>query len=278
MRATLALIAALALPAAAPAQQAETLADIRQDIAVLYTELQRLRQELNTTGLSDTALTGSALDRLNSIEAELRRVTARTEELGFRIEQVVQDGTNRLGDLDFRVCELEPGCDIGQLGDTPRLGGAAAPSETAQTSGAQGGGSRDLLPGGAELAVGEERDFQQAMAALDEGDFAKAAQLFAGIRQAYPMGPLEAPALVGEGLALEGSGDIREAARRYLDAYSGFPDAEIAPEALWRLGTSLAELGSVPEACVTLAEVGNRYPASSYVNEARSSMADLNCQ
>ncbi|MEO0761253.1 MAG: tol-pal system protein, partial [Pseudomonadota bacterium] len=47
----MALIATLALPGAgAVAQDAETLADIRQEMTVLYVEVQRLRRELSTTG------------------------------------------------------------------------------------------------------------------------------------------------------------------------------------------------------------------------------------
>ena len=276
-------LALLMAPAAASAQDSQTLADIKQDMSVLYTQLQRLRQELNTTGLSDMQISGSALDRINTIEAELQRVTGKAEELEFRIEQVVNDGTNRLGDLDFRLCELEPNCDIGSLGDTPRLGGDAVP-EQGSTGGGSGmssgsaSGTGGPLAGGAQLAVSEEEDYRAAQQALENNEFRRAAELFATFRADYPQGPLEPEALVGEGLALEGTGDLRGAARRYLDVYSGYPEAEVAPESLWRLGTSLAELGSVAEACVTLAEVGERYPQSSYVNEARSSMGDLNCQ
>jgi tol-pal system protein YbgF len=265
---------------AAPAQQAETLADIRQDMAVLFVELQRLKQELNTTGSSGIAVSGGPLDRLNGIEAELQRMTSRIEQLEFRIGQVVEDGTNRLGDLDFRLCEIDDACDIATLGDTPRLGGAAVPpaSSPAPRPAPMPGAGTDSLPAEGELAVSEEADFVAARDALDKSEFAVAAQLFAAFRQTYPQGPLEAAALVGEGRALEGQGDTREAARRYLSAYTDYPEARVAPEALWRLGTSLAALGSVPEACVTLVEVGNRYAGSDFAGRAAESRAQLGCQ
>lgn len=268
---TLALVAATA----APAQQAETLADIKQDMSVLFVELQRLKQELNTTGASGVAVTGGPLDRVNAIETELQHMTARVEELEFRISRVVEDGTNRLGDLDFRVCEVEPGCDIGALADTPRLGGDAVPQATGPAV-AQGGGT-DVLPMEGELAISEEADFVAARDALESEDYATAADLFAMFRQTYPQGPLEAAALVGEGRALEASGDQREAARRYLQAYSGYPDAKVAPEALWRLGLSLAALGSTSEACVALGEVGNRYATSAFSSRAAGSRVELDC-
>ncbi|WP_136442876.1 tol-pal system protein YbgF [Pacificoceanicola onchidii] len=266
------------LAGTAPAQQSETLADIRQDIVVLQNELSRLKQELNTTGFGADGLQtgGPLLDRVNAIEAELTRITAKTEQMQNRIDTVVRDGTNRLGDLEFRVCEVQPGCDIGNIGATRPLGGET-PQVVAVSTPQQPG--TDSLPShSGELAVSEEADFVAAQNALKAGDFHAAAQMFATFRDIYPGGPLEAAALVFEGRAYDGQGDTREAARRYLNAYSGFPEAQAAPEALWRLGVSLGKLGSTPEACVTLAEVAGRYPASDFVQKAAGSRADLGCQ
>lgn len=263
-------------PVAAPAQTTETLADIRQDLTVLFVEMQRLRQELNTTGSPTVALPDGTLDRIAAIEAELQRITAKAEELEFRIARVVEDGTNRLGDLEFRLCEVEPDCDFSQLGVTPRLGGDAVPDPVAPAVAPSPGTDSGPL-GSGELAVSEEADFRAAQDAFDAGDYAGAARLFGVFRETYPQGPLEAAALVGEGRALGAAGDIRESARRFLQAYSDYPDAPVAPEALWRLGVQLGALGSVAEACVTLAEVGLRYPASEFVAQAADSRAALGC-
>ncbi|MFP7571910.1 tetratricopeptide repeat protein [Marivita sp. S2033] len=251
----------------------ETLADIRQDMSVLFVEIQKLKRELSTTGPSAMALPSGALDRINAIESELQRLTAKTEELEFRVGSVAEDGARRIGDLEFRLCELESGCDIANVGKTPTLGGetgtsAAAPQPVPQS-----------LPSsaGPELAVGEETDFRRAGEALANGDFQSAADQFATFRQTYPGGPLEAQALVAEGKALAGLGDLREAARRYLDAYAGYPDDSVGPEALWRLGAALGELGNVPEACVTLSEVAGRYPGSAAIAEAEAARARFNC-
>src|SRR6056297_2609648 len=152
-----ALIAAVALPRPAGAQdRTETLADIRQELSVLYVELRRLRRELSTTGATgDLVAGGSVLDRLSAIEGELQRLTAETEELELRIEGIVRDGTNRIGDLEFRLCELEPDCDIATLGETPTLGGAGAsdpvPGAAPGDDAANGDGAAEP-----ELAVGEK--------------------------------------------------------------------------------------------------------------------------
>ncbi|WP_305972318.1 MULTISPECIES: tol-pal system protein YbgF [unclassified Mameliella] len=260
----------------ATAQQGETLADVKQDLAVLTVELRKLRAELNTTGAPSVAVGGSALDRITAIESELQRLTAKTEELEFRLGRVVKDGTNRIGDLKFRICELEPGCDIGKLAETDPLGGDAAPAPAPAEPAPEP--ATDALPFDGELAISEEADFRAALEALDAGDYSGAEMLFAQFRETYPMGPLEPAALIGEGRALEAQGDTREAARRYLSAYSGFPDSKVAPEALWRLGDALGALGSVSEACITLGEVAARYPGSDAVARATASRQSLGCQ
>ena len=104
-----ACVAICLLPMSGIAQdRAQTLADIRQDLNVLYVEIQRLKGELSTTqGPSVSVAAGSVLERVQNIETELQRLTALSEELQFRVERVVQDGTNRVGDLEFRLVELE---------------------------------------------------------------------------------------------------------------------------------------------------------------------------
>ena len=53
------------LPAAA---QEETLANIRQQLTVLFVDVQRLKRELSTTGGLNAGVAGSTpLDRLNAI-------------------------------------------------------------------------------------------------------------------------------------------------------------------------------------------------------------------
>lgn len=269
-----ALVFAFALNSAAPvaAQTGdETLADIRQELSVLFVEVQRLKRELSTTGGPTTNVVGNTpLERIDAIEAELQRLTAKSEELEFRVNQVVTDGTKRIGDLEFRLCELEPGCDIADLPETSTLGGedlAALPVTVPDT------GSGD----GSELAVGEQSDFDRAREALDSGDFRSAAEQFAAFTQTYPGGPLSAEAHFLRGQAHEGLGEMSDAARAYLESFSGAPDGQRAPEALTKLGTALGTLGQTNEACVTLGEVETRFPTSAMVAQAQASMRNLGC-
>ena len=144
---------------------------MRQELTILFTDVQRLKRELSTTGAASGTITGgSVLQRVGTMESELQRLTAKTEQLENRINRIVADGTNRIGDLEFRLVELEGG-DISNLGETTTLGGGAQPTVAAvapATSTNQ-----------ADLAIGEKADFERAQGALASGDFRAAADLFA---------------------------------------------------------------------------------------------------
>ncbi len=282
MRRFITVLALLAVvsPLGAQAQNDETLADIRQELSILYVEVQRLKRELSTTGASgDVTVGGSALDRLGAIESELQRLISKTEELEFRIDRVVTDGTNRVGDLEFRLCELESGCDVSTLETGDTLGGVAPATN--------GGTDAVILPAdddatlpedGPELAVSEKADFEAAEAALTAGDYAVAATKLAAFQQAYPGGPLTERAGLMRGEALEKSGDLKQAGRAYLDLFSTNEAGPLAPEALYRLGAILGQLGQTDQACVTLSEVGVRFPQDAVAPQAQTQMGQLGCQ
>ncbi len=267
------------LPVLGHAQdRAQTLADIRNELGQLAAEFNALKAELVSTGAASSgAAGGDALQRMDTIEAELARLTARTEEVELNLNRVVSDGTNRIGDIEYRLCEATEGCDPTKIGATPTLGGdtggAVAPVATdtgaAPTTDSTGGG---------ELAVSEQEDFDRAKEVLGQGDFPGAATLFATYAQSYPGGPLVPEAHYLRGEALSKQGDTGNAARAYLDAFSAKPDGPIAPDALLKLGEGLGALGQVPEACVTLGEVGTRFPGTMAATQAGVAMQGFQCQ
>ena len=260
------LVIALALPAAAQ-DRAQTLADIRAELALLRGEIDSLRRELTATGAAQgTGASGPALMRLDTIEAAMAALTAQAEALALRIHRIVADGTNRLGDIEFRLRELGGG-DLAAIPPTPPLGGqapvvAAPPPAT----------------GGAQMAVSEQADFDRAREVLGQGDFRTAEALFAAFAQTYLAGPLTQEAHFLRGEALSQLGETANAARAYLEAFSGAPDGARAPESLLKLGQALGQLGQGPEACVTLQEVGVRFPGGQPAMDARAAMAALGCR
>lgn len=274
MRAAFAIILPLtlaAVPLAGFAQdRAQTLADIRQELAVLNGSVQGLRAELaTTTTATASGLGGPLLVRVDAIEAALAQLTAKAENLEFRINQVVTDGTNRIGDLEFRLVELEGG-DLGAIGQTPTLGGGTATNAPANPA--------PPPSSGGSFATNEQADFDRAKEVLGQGDFRSAADLFATFAQTYTGGPLTAQAHYYRGEALSQLGETSDAARAWLEAFSGDMTGDKAPSALFKVGQALAELGQGPEACVTLQEVSSRFPMDPAAAEAATAAMGLGCQ
>ncbi|MEM9708524.1 MAG: tol-pal system protein YbgF [Pseudomonadota bacterium] len=273
-----AFVLALAIPLVASAQSDDrerTLADIRQELTVLFVELQKLKRELSTTGGVATNLQSTSIpSRVDSMEAELQRLTSLTETLENRIDRIVADGTNRIGDLEFRLVELEGG-DVSTLGETTTLGGF---DEGVSSAAGAGAVIEPAETGPAvELAVGEQADFDRAMSAYDGGDYQTAADRFQTFSDTYLGGPLTGEAHFMRGLSLEALGLTAAAARAYLASYSGDPAGVRAPEALLNLGLSLDALGQSSESCVTLGEVTARFPDSAASIEAQAARGELGC-
>nr|WP_246831356.1 tol-pal system protein YbgF [Pseudotabrizicola formosa] len=260
----------------------QTLADIRAELGSLSAEFNQLKTELVQTGASGGGLAGgSALQRMDTLEAELSRLTARAEEIELRLNRVVSDGTNRIGDLEFRLCEVTPGCDIATIGTTPPLGGDVAGGAVAAPQAPNAVVIEEPtapFAGGAELAIGEQADFDRAREVLGQGDFRTAADLFATFTQSYPGSPLSQEAQFSRGEALVRLGETSDAARAYLESFSVNPDGPLAADSLLKLGEQLGVLGQTPEACVTLAEVGTRYPGSMAATQAQVAMQGYQCQ
>lgn len=246
----------------------ETLADIRQELVFLNVEIQNLNRELSTTsGASTPTGSGTTLQRVNALEQELRRITGVVENMQFRVDRIVKDGTNRIGDLEFRLVELEGG-DVTTLGTTSTLGGGDVPTGAPNTP--------DQVTG-VELAASEQGDFDRAVAAFDAGSHVDAVAKFDQFLLSYPNGPLSGEAHYWRGEALSGQGDWSNAARAFLESFSGTPNGVKAPKSLYRLGVSLAQLGQVEDACATLGEVELRYPTALAVSDAKSEMTALSC-
>lgn len=271
------------VPAVAAQDRAQTLADIRQELSFLHVQMQRLRGELNTTGAPQGAAgaRGSTLERIDTLEAELRRVISKVEQLEFRVNEIVRDGTNRISDLEFRLVELEGG-DTSRLRHGSTLGGDVGALQpllsgpVASFGGGQAGGGQ--AGGGSAMAVGEQGAFEAARTLAASGDHEAAAAALRDFVDTYPGGPLTVEAQYLRGTSLAELGRYRDAARAYLEAFSAEPDGPLAPASLVGLGTSLGELGQRDEACLTLGEVSARFPGDPEVRRAEAGKSLLGCR
>lgn len=270
------LVAALlAMPAAA---QEPTLADLRAELAGLRSDLQSLRGELVASGAAGFQAAGgdSTLDRMDAMEGGLTRLTDRIEQLQNRINRIVEDGTRRIGDIEFRLCELDETCDLGAL-TTPELGGLASgaavhpplpPAPPAPT----GTESREQA-----TTATEQADFDRASDALNAGDFQRAAELFGTVAERHAGGPLTAEALYLRGAALDSAGDPRGAASAWLEGFAAAPDGPRSGESLLGIARIIAAEGDATAACLYLAEVPARFPGSDAAAEAERRMTVLDC-
>ena len=249
-------------------ENSKTLADVRQDLNILYVEVLKLRRELSTTQTSSmiSSNEASVLERLDGMEQELRRLTSETENLEFRVNNIVRDGTNRVRDLEYRLVELEGG-DLSKIDYATTLGGDLEISSEINVE----------ENSGPELAIGEKADFENAQNALLEGRFVDSLLLFERFLENYPDSPLSAAIIIGRGNAYEGLGEIKKAARAYLNSFSLYEDSPVAPEALTLLGNALVNLGQTDAGCQTLAQVLMRFPGSDYSLEAEKMMSELQC-
>lgn len=271
----------------ASSASAQTVADVRAEVDVLNGQIQQLRDELVRQGASGglPVAPATALERLDQLEAELRRLTGRVDVLTNDIGRIVTDASNRVGDIEFRLTELEGG-DTSLLaqGEAEPLGGGVTslrprPRGNAAAAGGSGAGTNAAAgAGGQQFAVAEQSDFEAALVASEEGRPAEAVALFDSFLATYPGGPLSSRAQLRRADALGAQGDWQGAARGYLDTFSGAPQDATAPEALYSLGRALGRLGKTGDACLTLTEVGIRYPGSDFAGQANNEKTALGCQ
>lgn len=272
----LGLILTFAQPLAAQDGDGATLADMRAELATVQQGLLSLRTELVASGAQGFQAAGgdSAIDRMNDMENQLARLTDRIEQTQNRINRIVEDGTRRIGDLEFRLCEMDETCDLSAL-TSVELGGA----------GMGGGLSVEILPSdpadgpetGMATTAAEQADFDLAREVMGQGDFHRAAELFGYVAQNHAGGPLTAEALFLRGAALESAGESRSAAAAWLEGFAADPDGPRAGESLLGIARVIADQGDAMASCLYLAEIPARFPGSEHAAEADRRMAALQC-
>ena len=257
-----------------------TLADLRADLRAVGADLRALRSELTASGAEGFRAAGgdSAIDRMNAMEREITRLTGETERLRHRIDRIVRDGSNRIGDIEFRLCEMEDGCDLGalttsQLGDLD--GGSAALLGAAFDSGPSAAGGGSGVPGA--MTAQEQTELDRARAALDAGEFAGAAQMFGSFASTHAGSPAATEALYLQGVALDGAGDPKGATGAWLQAFAAAPGGPRAADALLGLSRVSAAGRPAAEGCVYLDELILRFPGTPQADEAARRSASAGC-
>ncbi len=219
--------------------------------------------------------------RLTEFENQLRNLTGRVEEFGFKINQT-HDRLNKLvEDVDFRLSALER--DIATAPGETAWGSAppqedAAPALPERPGPAPAAGVLGVISA-ADLASGTRRapeeprkpkmflpagtpaeQYNFAFRLLRQTDYGDAEIAFHEFIATHPEHRLAANAQYWLGETFYVRKDFGQAAEAFLVGYQKFPDSPKAPDNLLKLGMSLAAMGVAEEACKSLVELLGNYP------------------
>ena len=263
-----------------------TLADIRQELNFLLGEILYLKAQLSTTGpprSGSAQSSGTVSLRVDAIESEVRQLTGAVEELQFRVEAIVEDGTRRIGDLDFRLVELEGG-DLSSVGKVPPLG-EADPEPDAVSQPEPGVADTEATQGDVDEAaivaspiVDETTDeesrtdaaapqqpvvvdgdpYELAMVSFESGNHEDAIRYLDAHIETGMDAEAFADARFWQGESHFALEQWQAAASAYLDSFTNSANGPRAPAAILGLGISLGELGHGEEACLMLSEAAVR--------------------
>ncbi|MGE5505615.1 MAG: tol-pal system protein YbgF [Actinomycetota bacterium] len=295
-------IAALMGAAALPAQaQVDTRAlydridRLERDISVLQQQLARgagsaaiggttVVRSPAVGGSGEAVLSGSAADRIEQLEEQIRQLTGKVEEANFKAAQVSKQLERMQTDIDLRFKEIQPGAQTGQApqmqmpapqtssNGAPQLippkgvnlGGnsadGAGPAPGPQTLGtmprkelekatAQPQAQPQPQPAAAPLPKEPQALYDEASKLLERGDYAGAERGFQAFVQQHPSHALAGNAHYWLGDIAYARKDFSNAAYLFAEAYKKYPKHGKAPDMLYKLGASFGQLGKTKEAC-----------------------------
>ncbi|WPZ36922.1 tol-pal system protein YbgF [Thalassobaculum sp. OXR-137] len=324
------LVIILLLSAAAPSVASA------QDVNALLNRMARLERELadlqrtvyaggqppaSVTSSQATQLSqpdgvgGSPLARvevrLQQIEADLRRITGRIEELGYKVQNVSDRMDKLQTDTDIRFRELsgdaagpalqdsgtQPRTELAPPVDaTPSASGSdagpttgAKPKDLGSLSGSELSALKATTPPPASAAQGQtallpaqgsvEEQYKAAFDHLVKHDLPTAEAAFKAFLAAHPDDPLAGNAQYWLGETYYARERYEEAAVAFLGGYQSYPKSPKAADNLLKLGMALARIDRKEEACTTFAKLNEDFPKAPtnikrrMINETKA----LNC-
>jgi TolA-binding protein len=242
--AAMALGLGLAMPARAQMDSREGIA-LQNQILQLRQEMEQLRRggggslpppSSGRAPAGGGELVGQLLDRVGTLEEEVRRLRGRADVLENQNRRLREEIEKLQGDLEFRT---------GQSGSAPAASRLPPGPPTTGT--------------GAPAPRTPERALQEGQAALGRRDF-PAAEAAAREVVASRAAPQQVAAQMLLADALSGRRDFGNAALAYNEAFTRARTGPRAPEALIGLATSLQALGNRREACDTLNDLRSQFP------------------
>jgi len=233
--------------------------DLLYRLDVISAEIADIRAQLGGS-VQQPARPSVGTGEVGALEDEVRRLTAKVERLENQIRQLNSQTSNKLGDIEFRLNDLE---------GVPNDGAGTQP--LIQDNGAQ------VETPTAALSVSEQGDLDRAVSDVNQGRFDQAEDRLRQFLNSYPGSPLRGEAWFWLGESQFVRGNLADSARSYLNGYQEDRTGRRAAGNLLKLGTSLGRLGQLNEACSTLGEVRRQFPNSPEAGRADAEADNLTC-
>ncbi len=226
--------------------QAQSMDQLRQDVAWLKTSVQNSNQKL-----------AEAMNVLTSIQQEFASMKGVTESGGHFFEE-----QNRsLKEYDQRLSAMEDKLNI--------LTNLLKDIKDKNVS----SGIPDKI-GGADM--GQTQEFQKLLDYVNSEDWNKALPGFQGFLQRYPKSPLADNAQYWVGESYYGLGDYKKAIAEYQVLIQKYPRSTKTKNALLKQGISFFNLKMYPEAKPFLEKVISDYPGTSEAAKASAKIKEIN--
>ena len=278
----------------------------QQDVSALVERVQRL--ERTVTDLQRSVYAGQTppagspsgpvdagaqaalpnlLTKVQLLETQIRNLTGRVEELGYKLDRVNTQVEKVQADTDLRLQALEGGAPApsssapstsapstsapsssaapasapppGQtLGSPPRALGQLSQAEAAQA----GSGAPSPAPQQQAALTGGsvQQQYEDAFNMLVKHDYDRAEQAFTAFVRANPQDPLAGNAQYWLGETYYVRQRYQDAAVAFLEGYQKYPKSPKAADNLLKLGMALAQVGQKAEACTSFARLQREFP------------------
>jgi tol-pal system protein YbgF len=223
--------------------------------------------------------------RLSRLEGELQTLTGKYEETVFGITQARERLDKLSSDLEYRLTEIESKLSAAPVAaeSHPAPAPAKGKSETAAATPPKAPPAQPAqqqATAAAKLPTGSAQEqYDYAFGLLRAADYANAEVALGSFIKNHPDNSLTSNAHYWLGETYYVRGKYGDAAAAFAEGYQKFPKSSKAADNLLKLGMSLGQLNQKKEACLSFAELGNKFPDASAAIKRRADQerGRLNC-